>query len=57
METSELKVLGYDPSYVTSCNKYRRYTEMWCFDIRYIRTETSIRSISKADTHILKKNK
>ena len=54
IEVSELKVMGFDAGYITSYIKYRRYVEMWCFDIKFIRTETKIKGISRVAGHIVK---
>ena len=42
-----LSSMGFSPSIMTSCRKCRRHYECGCFDIRYIKTDTRIYSISK----------
>lgn len=39
--------MGFSPSIMTSCTKCGRHEECGCFDIRYIKTDTRIYSISK----------
>jgi hypothetical protein len=47
VELSEIEMVGFVPSVVTSVSRGRKYVEYACFDIRYVMTETRIYSISK----------
>lgn len=43
----ELKVLGYDPDFVTSSRRYKRYLECCCFDIKFLMSTHQICSMTK----------
>ena len=47
MDVSTLSQMGFNFTNVTACRKVRKHTEMWCFDIRFILTESSVKSISR----------
>ncbi|MBO8453502.1 MAG: hypothetical protein IAC07_02110 [Bacteroidetes bacterium] len=50
IDMTELKHLGFDPSFVTSYRKFRRHDEFCCFDIRFIMTPNRIYSVSRLQT-------
>lgn len=41
--------MGFDFSHITGYRKVRKSTEMWCYDISFIVTETLVKSISRLD--------
>ena len=49
IETATLGQMGFDFTHITGYRKVRKSVEMWCYDIRIIVTETTVKSISRVD--------
>lgn len=56
MNISDLKHLGFDTDYMTSCYRTRGHTEFCCFDIRYHVTPTRITSIFRMKRNLSAKD-
>lgn len=41
--------MGFDFSHITGYRKTRKSTEMWCYDISFVITETLVKSISRLE--------
>lgn len=49
MDTSVLSQMGFDFNHITGYRKVRRSIEMWCYDIKFTVTETTVKSIQRVD--------
>lgn len=47
IEVSNLRHLGFDFGHITSFQKSRRFTELWCFDIKIVITGSQVTSIEQ----------
>lgn len=56
IEVSTLSQMGFSFTHVTSYRKVRRHTEMWCFDIKFVLTETWVKSISRVLPVFMQRN-